>query len=416
MKVSILTGSSIRTIDGSKIGSACSDYPFAVRQALTLASKLEKGRLDIHMPDGRTFRYETGSEGPAAEMIVKDMAFAKRLAQGGDIGIAEAYLQGDWETPDLPRFLELFCSNQSVMVKMLEDKPIVRFLQMVRHWLRRNTKAGARRNIHAHYDLGNRFYEAWLDRTMTYSSALFTDDAKDLVSAQNRKYRELGDKLRLDADKSVLEIGCGWGGFAEFSAKTYGARVTGLTISQEQFDFARKRIFDAGLNEKVEIKLQDYRDETGVFDRIASIEMFEAVGEEYWPAYFKQLHDRLTPDGLAGLQVITIHESLFAQYRRELDFIRRYIFPGGMLPTGSIMRQLGEKHGMSLATERVFGLDYAATLSEWRDRFYDAWPKLTGLGFDERFRRMWEYYLSYCEAGFRAGTIDVRQMVFAKTS
>ncbi len=403
-----------RRVPGNKITEATKAYPFAVRHALSLSAKLEKGRLDIHMPDGVTFHFDTGQEGPAAEMNVRDFGFAKRLAKGGDIGIAEAYLQGDWETPDLPKFLELFCSNQSVMVKMLEDKPFIRMLQMVRHWMRRNTKSGSKRNIHAHYDLGNRFYESWLDRTMTYSSALFTNGSSDLVSAQTEKYRELARKTQLAPDLKVLEIGCGWGGFAEFAAKEYGCRVTGLTISREQHDFASKRIFDAGLADRVEIKLQDYRDETGVFDRIASIEMFEAVGEAYWQTYFQQLRDRLAPGGLAGLQVITIQESMFSHYRREMDFIRRYIFPGGMLPTGSIMRELGARHGLPLATERVFGLDYAVTLAQWRDRFYAAWPSLTKLGFDERFRRMWEYYLSYCEAGFRAGTIDVRQMVFAK--
>jgi len=212
----------------------------------------------------------------------------------------------------------------------------------------------------------------------------------------------------------VLEIGCGWGGFEEYAAKEIGCRVTGLTISREQFDFAQERIFKAGLNEKVELKLQDYRDERGTYDRIASIEMFEAVGEEYWQTYFRQLRDRLKQGGMAGLQVITIDEQIFPRYRKELDFIRRYVFPGGMLPTGRIMRELGTKNGLSLAAERIFGHDYADTLVHWRDSFRSAWPQLTELGFDERFRRLWEYYLAYCEAGFRAETIDVRQMIFAR--
>jgi cyclopropane-fatty-acyl-phospholipid synthase len=300
------------------------------------------------------------------------------------------------------------------MARMMEGKPLLRVMQMMRHWLRPNTRAGSRRNIHAHYDLGNRFYGAWLDHTMTYSSAIF-DEAKDLAGAQIAKYRALARQIRLTPDCRVLEIGCGWGGFAELAAKEFGCSITGLTISREQYDFARKRIFDAGLAEKVEIKMQDYRDERGLFDRIASIEMFEAVGEAYWPKFFQQLRDRLTAGGLAGLQVITIHEGLFAQYRRELDFIRRYIFPGGMLPTAAIMRDLGNRHELPFAAERVFGLHYAATLAAWRERFRAAWPSLAPLGFDERFRRMWEYYLSYCEAGFRAGTIDVRQMVFARS-
>jgi cyclopropane-fatty-acyl-phospholipid synthase len=212
----------------------------------------------------------------------------------------------------------------------------------------------------------------------------------------------------------VLEIGCGWGGFAEYAAKEIGCNVTGLTISKEQFDFAQKRMFEAGLNEKVEIKLLDYRDETGRYDRIASIEMFEAVGQKFWPVYFKQVSDRLLPGGVAGLQVITIQDQFFKAYCGEVDFIRRYIFPGGMLPSPSIMKSLGEKFGLSIQHQRIFGVDYADTLAEWRDRFRAAWPNLTPLGFDERFRRMWEYYFAYCEAGFREGNIDVRQIVYSK--
>ena len=404
-----------RVLSPKDFEAALSDYPFAVRQALRMVGYLELGQLEMHMPDGRHFNFDTGQSGPKASMIIHDLGFASQLAKGGDIGIAEAYLQGQWETPDLTAFLQLFCSNQSVMLRLMEGKPILRFLQMMRHWLRRNTKTGSKRNIHAHYDLGNRFYQTWLDPTMTYSSALNTDHSHDLEQAQKQKYLHLAQTTQLAPDHNVLEIGCGWGGFAEFAAKEIGCRVTGLTISQEQFDFARRRIFESGLTEKVEIKLQDYRDENGLFDRIASIEMFEAVGEEYWPAYFKQLHNRLKPGGLAGLQVITIDDSLFDHYRRELDFIRRYIFPGGMLPTGAIMQKLGTQYGLQMTSEKIFGLDYAATLKQWREDFAKAWPQLTTMGFDERFRRMWNYYLSYSEAGFRAGTIDVRQMVFARS-
>ena len=400
-------------IDAGTVAARTAGYPFAVRQALAFATKIETGQIDLRMPDGRTFRVTGANRGPEAVMIIHDLNFAGSLAQG-DIGVAESYLRGQWESPDLTRFLELFCVNQNVIAKLLEGRPLVRFMQMIHHWLNRNTRAGARRNIHAHYDLGNQFYSTWLDGTMTYSSALF-EETRDLASAQTRKYSALAERTEIGPDDHVLEIGCGWGGFAEYAARDIGCRVTGLTISREQYDFARKRIFDAGLNEKVEIRLQDYRDETGSYDRIASIEMFEAVGEEYWPAYFRQLRERLKPGGRAGLQVITIEESQFPRYRRELDFIRRYVFPGGMLPTGTIMRDLGNKFGLPLAGERVFGLDYALTLAHWRDRFRAAWPNLTSLGFDERFRRLWEYYLAYCEAGFRAGTIDVRQMVFARS-
>ena len=390
------------------------DYPFAVRKAFDFATRIERGSLGLIMPDGKSFRIEGREPGPDAVMIIRDLTFARSLAQG-EVGLAEAYLRGEWESPDLTKFLQLFCVNQRVIAALMDGKPIVRFLQMLRHWMNRNTKSGSRRNIHAHYDLGNRFYSAWLDETMTYSSAIF-DGSDNLADGQTQKYRALADRTGINASHHVLEIGCGWGGFAEYAAKTHGCEVTGLTISKEQYDFACKRMFEQGLNEKVTIKLQDYRDERGSYDRIASIEMFEAVGQEYWPTFFQQMRDRLVPGGVAGLQVITIHENLFDRYRIELDFIRRYVFPGGMLPTPAIMRDLGQKFGVPLSAERVFGNDYAMTLAHWRDRFRAAWPNLTGMGFDERFRRLWEYYLAYCEAGFLAGTIDVRQMVFARAA
>jgi cyclopropane-fatty-acyl-phospholipid synthase len=249
---------------------------------------------------------------------------------------------------------------------------------------------------------------------MTYSSALFDQGGNDLSTAQLRKYESLAQQIDLKPGQNVLEIGCGWGGFAEFAAKQ-GARVVGLTISKEQRDFAQRRIQQAGLSEKVEIRLQDYRDERGQYDRIASIEMIEAVGEEFWPNYFSQLRDRLLSGGLAGIQAITIQDNLFQNYRREVDFIQRYVFPGGMLPSPEILKTLGDKFGVPVIRERIFGQDYAKTLAIWRSNFREAWPHLMPSGFDDRFRRLWEYYLSYCEAGFLSGNIDVRQVVFAKS-
>jgi cyclopropane-fatty-acyl-phospholipid synthase len=300
-----------------------------------------------------------------------------------------------------------------MMQETLTPNPAVRWLQLARHWLNRNTKTQARRNIHAHYDLGNNFYSAWLDKTMTYSAALF-DRSHDLADAQTRKYQSLAERITLRPGQSVLEIGCGWGGFAEFAAKIFDARVVGLTISREQHDYAKKRIFEAGLAEKVDIRLQDYRDERGAYDRIASIEMIEAVGEKYWPVYFRQMRDRLVAGGIAGIQAITIQDRFYPGYKREIDFIRRYVFPGGMLPSPTMLKSLGENFGIPLIGEKVFGQDYARTLAVWRERFRAAWPALAPQGFDERFRRLWEYYLAYCEAGFLSGNIDVRQMVFAK--
>jgi cyclopropane-fatty-acyl-phospholipid synthase len=396
------------------IDDVLADLPRLARLALGFAARLKRGTLDITLLDGRVVRMGGLEPGPKAAMTLHSYSFAPRLINGGDIGIAEAYLDGEWDTPDLTQFLYVFCVNYDLIQTMLGDKPLMRFLQIVRHWFNRNTRRQARRNIFAHYDIGNAFYSAWLDPSMTYSSALFEDDIADLTAAQHNKYRRLAEAIDLQPGQRLLEIGCGWGGFAEYVARTFGAKVVGLTISKEQRDFAQKRIQQAGLSDKVEIRLQDYRDERERYDRIASIEMIEAVGEQFWPNYFSQLRDRLLPGGLAGIQAITIRDSSFKSYRREVDFIQRYVFPGGMLPSPQILKSLGERFGVPVIRERIFGQDYAKTLATWRNNFRSAWPNLTPLGFDERFRRLWEYYLAYCEAGFLSGNIDVRQVVFAK--
>lgn len=387
-------------------------YPFAMRQVFGLFEMIAAGRLDVTTPDGRAWRFEGAREGPRAALHVRDFAFARAAARG-DIGVAESYMRGDWDTPDLTAFLELFCVNQPVVAELLEKRPWVRLAQMARHWLNRNTRAGARRNIHAHYDLGNEFYAAWLDPSMTYSSALGLAHDGDLAAAQQRKYAALADDVGVKPDQRIVEIGCGWGGFAEFAAAR-GAHVTGLTISPAQQRFFQARMARAGLGDRARALMLDYRDARGQYDALVSIEMFEAVGEEYWPHYFAQARALLKPGGRAGLQIITIDENLFARYRRELDFIRRYIFPGGMLPTRKILHDLAAAHGLNLVAERAFGFDYATTLASWRERFLEAFPRISALGFDETFRRMWTYYLSYCEAGFRARTIDVRHLVFER--
>jgi cyclopropane-fatty-acyl-phospholipid synthase len=392
------------------------DLPRLTRLAFDYASRLRRGTLDVTLPDGRTVRLGGAEPGPAAAMTIHDFSFARRLLNGGDIGIAEAYLRGEWDTPDLTQFLYIFCVNHDMIQAMLANKPLMRLVQLIQHWLKRNTRTQARRNIYAHYDIGNSFYSAWLDPSMTYSSALFEDGTNDLTAAQHNKYRRLAEAIHLKQDHSLLEIGCGWGGFAEYVAKQFGARVVGLTISKEQYDFARRRIFEAGLNERVEIRLQDYRDERDQYDRIASIEMIEAVGEQFWPRYFSQLSARLKPGGYAGIQSITIQDKFFETYRREVDFIQRYIFPGGMLPSPTVLKSLGERFGIPVIRERIFGQDYARTLAVWRESFRESWPRLTSLGFDDRFRRLWEYYLAYCEAGFMSGNIDVRQVIFAKSA
>src|SRR5215470_1243428 len=406
--------SQVIRVTPDNIRSVLADLPRMARLALGFASRLKRGTLDVILLDGRVIRLGGLEPGPAAVMRLYNYGFASRLINAGDIGIAEAYLNGDWDTPDLTQFLYLFCVNHELIQAMLADKPLMRFLQAVRHWFNRNTKRQARRNIYAHYDIGNAFYSAWLDPSMTYSSALYEDDTPDLTTAQTNKYRRLAEAIDLKPGHKLLEIGCGWGGFAEFAARQ-GANVVGLTISREQRDFAQRRIHESGLAEKVEIRLQDYRDERGRYDRIASIEMIEAVGEQFWPRYFSQLRDRLLPGGLAGIQAITIQDKLFPSYRRDVDFIQRYVFPGGMLPSPQVLKQLGETFGVPVIREHIFGQDYAKTLAIWRSNFREAWPNLMPSGFDDRFRRLWEYYLSYCEAGFLSGNIDVRQVVFAKS-
>ena len=388
--------------------------PRLARLAARLAMNIKYGSLDAEFPDGRVLRIRGMEPGPHGTLMINDWRFFKMVIQGGDVGVGEAYMAGYWTSPDVTTFLEVFCINQESTIDAMRGSPVTRFLLSVRHWLNSNTKRGSKRNISAHYDLGNAFYKEWLDPSMTYSSAIYTNETNNLEQAQNEKYASLVRQTGIHPEHSVLEIGCGWGGFAEYVGKMVGAHVKALTISREQFDYAKERIFKAGLNEKVDIVFQDYRDERGMFDRIASIEMFEAVGEKYWPTYFKQLARCLKPGGKAGLQIITIQDRMFEDYRRGTDFIQRYIFPGGMLPPPGRLAAIGKSLGLDLTDQKIFGQDYARTLAEWRERFVVAWPRIRPLGFDERFKRLWEFYMHYCEAGFRAGNIDVRQLVYAK--
>ncbi|PVB63629.1 cyclopropane-fatty-acyl-phospholipid synthase family protein [Labrenzia sp. 011] len=385
-----------------------------VRMAAGLALKIRYGSLEITFPDGRTFLIKGTEEGPHGVAKIHDWRFFRMVVQSGDVGVGEAFMSGYWSSPDVTTFLEVFCINQETMLEALQGRPLTRILLSVRHWLNSNTKRGSRRNISAHYDLGNAFYKEWLDPSMTYSSAIYSNETNNLQQAQAEKYASLVRHTGIEPGHTVLEIGCGWGGFAEHVAKTVGAQVRALTISREQFDYARERIFKAGLNDKVEVVFQDYRDEKGTFDRIASIEMFEAVGEKYWPTYFGQLSRCLKPGGKAGLQIITIQDRMFDDYRRGTDFIQRYIFPGGMLPPPGRLADISKSLGLNLTEQTIFGQDYARTLAEWRQSFREAWPRIRPLGFDDKFKRLWEFYLHYCEAGFRAGNIDVRQMVYEK--
>ncbi len=403
-----------RVVTPDNLKEIIGELPFPLRLLCRIASRFKVGTLDVKTPAGHVLRFKGDTPTPHAQMVIRNPVFVRRLIIGGDLGFAEGYLRREWDTPDLATLMLLLAANQKSGTRLVPGRPILRIWQRLRHFLNRNTKLGAKRNIHAHYDLGNAFYEAWLDRSMTYSSAIFDQGDNDLESAQRRKYQRLAEKSEIRASDHVLEIGCGWGGFAEYAAREIGCRVTGLTISQEQHDFASRRIQEAGLGDRVEISMRDYRDEAGVYDRIVSIEMFEAVGEAYWDTFFRQMRDRLVSGGRAGLQLITIRDEAFAGYRREIDFIRRYVFPGGMLPSNSILTELSSRFQLPILSDEGYASDYARTLSLWRDRFLQAWPTIENLGFDDRFRRLWEYYLTYCEVGFATNNIDVRQIVFAK--
>jgi cyclopropane-fatty-acyl-phospholipid synthase len=374
---------------------------------------MQAGCLKLTLPDSRKVVVKGKTEGPVASVTLHNWNMPQRALSGGTIAVAESYMDGDWDSPDVGAFLELFLVNTDVGSNFSNGaRGVLRLVEKFRHWMNANTKTGSKRNISAHYDLGNAFYKEWLDPTMTYSSALYSTGASDLQSAQRAKYRALADAAGIKAGHHVLEIGCGWGGFAEYAAGEIGCKVTGLTISREQLAFANERMRNAGLSDKVEIKFQDYREEKGLYDRIVSIEMFEAVGEKYWPAYFSQLQRCLKPGGKAGLQIITIKPEAYREYRANPDFIQKYVFPGGMLPTREHLIDLGRKVGLKMSGDFGFGLDYARTLAEWRQRFWSVWDKVEPLGFDARFKRLWEFYLFYCEAGFRARNIDVRQIVY----
>jgi cyclopropane-fatty-acyl-phospholipid synthase len=385
--------------------------PAAFRTAVAISRRnWDFGSLTFQLPSGRDLRIDGRAPGPNGRLIVRDFKFVSRVLASADIGFGEGYMAGEWDTPDLAALLEVFTMNFDRLEKLVVGNPLMRVVNFLAHVFNRNSKAGSRRNIYAHYDLGNAFYEKWLDPGMTYSSALYVKPGQPLVEAQQNKYSALARQIDLQRDHHVLEIGCGWGGFAEFAAREVGAKVTGVTISPSQYDFARKRLFDLGLAERADIRLVDYRDVQGQFDRVASIEMFEAVGESYWPAYFSKIRDVLAPGGRAGLQIITIRDELFSVYRSRSDFMRKYVFPGGMLPSESRLREETRRAGLEWNDIARFGHNYADTLAEWAVRFEAAWDSIRALGFDERFRRLWSFYLRYCEAAFRTERTNVVQL------
>jgi cyclopropane-fatty-acyl-phospholipid synthase len=388
--------------------------PPAARLLVALLRRLEQGTLVVETPQGDRLSFGASGGGPPAVLRVRDWRMAARTLRGGDVGFAESHLDGEWDSPDLVRLLTVIAANQAALERAFYGQAWMRALLRVRHWMRRNTRRQARRNVVAHYDLGNAFYATWLDPSMTYSAALFDGDpGRTLEAAQQAKYRRLLDALALPRAAHILEVGCGWGGFAELAARD-GHRVTGVSLSDAQTRYARERLHVAGLSGRADLRVQDYRDVRGRFDAVASIEMIEAVGERWWPSYFRALRDALAPGGRAAIQAITIADDRFERYRTQSDFIQQYVFPGGMLASATRLAGEAAAQGLRLVDRHVFGRDYAETLRRWLAAFDARVAEVRRQGFDERFIRCWRFYLAYCAAGFETATTDVGHYVFVR--
>lgn len=386
--------------------------PRAARKMLDIVDRIESGRVEVTLPDGRRSRH--GASGPEAQIRFADWAVFADIARRGDVGFGEAYMAGRWHSPDLAALLKVLALNRRALDRAIYGGWVGRILLRIHHLRNANTRRNSRRNIARHYDLGNDFYRLWLDPSMTYSSALFAGvEDGSLLEAQSAKNRRVLQQLEARPGASILEIGCGWGGFAEMALEQ-GHRLVGLSLSNEQLSFARARLAERGLLGRASLEYRDYRDVYGRFDHVVSIEMIEAVGERYWPLYFERIAAVLAPQGRAVIQAITIDDGLFERYRRGTDFVQQYIFPGGMLASAERLRVECERAGLRVVDEFAFGLDYARTLRLWRERFLANRAGCQALGFDDAFVRMWEFYLAYCEAGFHARCTDVRQLTLVR--
>ena len=386
----------------------------ALRWLARALRSMERGKLTlIDAAGNRVVLSGAGAGAEAVWHFRRPWRALLRLLRRGEIGFAEGYIAGDWNTPDLQTLMQFTADNEGPLVRLAERPAWQRQLDRLRHRLRRNSRRGSRANIRFHYDLGNEFYLQWLDSTMSYSSALFSKGDEALETAQQRKYLRLLERLDAKPGAHILEIGCGWGGFAEAAARQ-GYRVTGITLSQEQLDYARERVARAGLSDRVELRLQDYRDLRGQYDHIVSIEMFEAVGEEWWPTYFDKVRECLRPGGRAALQVITIDEKVFPRYRESADFIQLYVFPGGMLPPVPRFNAIADAAGLNRLEQDFFGMDYALTLRRWFEEVRRSSDIIQALGYGESFLRMWRYYLAYCEVGFRTRRVDLMQAILER--
>ena len=383
-------------------------YKSSDKIVFNILSKINYGYLEITSCDGNVFKFGNPEDNLKANLIIKKPNFTYNLVSGGSIGFAECYMRGEFETNNLSNLIELTARNIKIIYKFsgLLDLPIINF---IKNKVIKNTKSRSKDNIAKHYDLGNDFFSLWLDDTLTYSSAIFEDETKNLVEAQNNKYQKLIDLIKPNNGDKVLEIGCGWGGFAEYIGKKYDVKLDCITISQRQFEYTKERIHKCGLNEKVNIEIKDYRDLKGKYNSIASIEMIEAVGQNYLDSYFKTIKGNLSEDGKVAIQAITIDDSLFDRYKNKQDFIQKYIFPGGFLPNKNSINKYVSDNGLTINSYISYADDYANTLAIWKKEFNKKWNLIKNQGFDLTFKRMWEFYLSYCEAGFKSKNIDLIQ-------
>tara|TARA_B110000114_G_scaffold68832_1_gene73012 strand:+ start:55 stop:1227 length:1173 start_codon:yes stop_codon:yes gene_type:complete len=372
--------------------------------------KFPYGSIILEWPNGNINKIEASQDGPNAKLIIHDNQVAKEIIKGGSVKFAELYISKKVSTDNLTNLIHYFAVNNDQAENTLKISFIKNLFNKFIHFQNKNTRNQAKKNISRHYDLGNKFYEYWLDKSMTYSSAIFHDKSIGIEDAQNNKYKRLAELSSINNGDEVLEIGCGWGGFAEFLGKNYDCKVTAITISEEQFKFATKRIQEANLAEKVKIVFCDYRNISGKFDKIISIEMFEAVGSEYWSAFFKKVESVLKPKGSISLQLITIDDKIYDVYKINPDFIQKYIFPGGMLPSMKVLKNILGNTSLNIKSIDSYANDYAKTLNIWNKQFNQNWSKIERLGFDERFKLLWNYYLSYCEGGFLSKNIDLKQI------
>ena len=383
-------------------------YSFADKIVFSILRKIDVGFLEISTFSGEVLRFGNPNDKLKANLKIKTPALNYNLIKGGSVGFAECYMRDEFETDNLSDLIELTARNINIVHKfsgLLDFK----FFNFIKNRFVKNTKSRSKENIAKHYDLGNDFFSLWLDKTLTYSSAIFDDQNKDLYDAQNNKYQKLINLIQPNNGDRVLEIGCGWGGFAEYLGKNYDVKLDCITISKRQFEYAKERIHNCGLNEKVNIEIKDYRDLKGKYNSIASIEMIEAVGQNYLESYFKTIKHNLSDGGMAAIQAITIDDSLFDRYKNKQDFIQKYIFPGGFLPNKNTINKLVSNNGLTVNSYISYADHYADTLAIWRDEFNKKWDLIKNQGFDLTFKRMWEFYLSYCEAGFKSKNIDLIQ-------